>query len=366
MAKSAQNSELEHGVPRRSLRLYRWFSSQIQDLDPGCFAQVMATGVISNAFFLMGFGQMSDVMFDINLVACPGFFILLLLRSLFFPRRLWADLTNPYRTFAFFTLVAATNVIAVGLDLRAQTFVPVMLWIFSFSLWLILINFCFAVLAFTDTAAGAHMVHGGWLLAIVATQSPVTSGQIVAEQVGPLGPPVLVLLHMLWGIGLGLYGVLVVLLFSRIFYSTLRPEDLNPSLWIAMGAAAITTNAGSILILAETNLPYFQHMRSFIDGVTLLMWTWATWWIPILLLLGIWKHLICRAPLNYTPALWSLVFPIGMYALATQRFSLASHFTAFQSISRVIVWVALGVWAATAAGLLSALRRRLLRASSSP
>ena len=31
---------------------------------------------------------------------------------------------------------------------------------------------------------------------------------------------------------------------------------------------------------------------------------------------GIWRHLVRRVPLTYTPALWSMVFPLGMYAAA--------------------------------------------------
>jgi tellurite resistance protein TehA-like permease len=49
--------------------------------------------------------------------------------------------------------------------------------------------------------------------------------------------------------------------------------------------------------------------------------------------------------------LWSLVFPLGMYALASLRLSLASDFPPLSAISRVMVWVALAAWAATAAGL---------------
>ena len=49
--------------------------------------------------------------------------------------------------------------------------------------------------------------------------------------------------------------------------------------------------------------------------------------------------------------LWSLVFPLGMYALASLRLSLATDFPPLRSISLTMVWVALAAWAATAAGL---------------
>jgi tellurite resistance protein TehA-like permease len=98
-------------------------------------------------------------------------------------------------------------------------------------------------------------------------------------------------------------------------------------------------------------MPFLHSMRPFIDGVTLIMWAWSTWWIPLLLLFGIWKHGVCRVPLIYTPMFWSLVFPLGMYALASLRLSLAADFPPLRAISYSMVWVALAAWVATSAGL---------------
>jgi len=98
-------------------------------------------------------------------------------------------------------------------------------------------------------------------------------------------------------------------------------------------------------------MPFLHSMRPFIDGVTLIMWAWSTWWIPLLLLFGIWKHGVCRVPLTYTPMFWSLVFPLGMYALASLRLSLAADFPPLRAISYSMLWVALAAWVATSAGL---------------
>ena len=115
--------------------------------------------------------------------------------------------------------------------------------------------------------------------------------------------------------------------------------------------AAISTNAGTTLILTESGMPFLDSMRPFIDGVTHILWAWASWWIPLLVLLGIWKHGVCRVPLTYTPMLWSLVFPLGMYASASLRLSLAADFAPLRSVSRAMLWIALGAWVATPAGL---------------
>jgi tellurite resistance protein TehA-like permease len=182
---------------------------------------------------------------------------------------------------------------------------------------------------------------------------------------GGLNSAVFVLIHMLWGVGLGLYGIFVTLFAYRIFFFDVEPDDITPLLWVVMGAAAITANAGSTLILTESGMSFLLSMRPFIDGVTLIMWAWATWWVPLLLLFGIWKHGICRVPLTYTPMLWSLVFPLGMYALASLRLSLAVDFPPLRSISHAMVWVALAAWAATSFGFAFASWRSFLEFTQS-
>lgn len=337
-------------------KLGAWSDSQIATLYPGCFALVMATGIISNALFLEGHRAWSAVLFAVNLIAYPWLVFVTILRLLRFRQALRSDLFNPRLVFSFFTIVAGTDVFGVGLHLRGFATAALLLWLFGLFVWFILIYFSFAVLTFLNTAHGANVVHGGWLIAIVGTESLVILGTLIAPAVGDLGRTVFVLIHMLWGVGLGLYGIFIVLFAHRIFFFDVEFDDITPLLWVVMGAAAITTNAGSTLILTESGMPFLQSMRPFIDGVTLIMWAWATWWIPLLLLFGIWKHGVWHVPLAYTPMLWSLVFPLGMYALASLRLSLAADFPPLRAISYSMVWVALAAWIATAVGLVTASR----------
>ncbi len=349
--------------PPRSLgsALAAWISNEIATLYPGCFALVMATGIISNALFLEGYRGWSAGLFAVNLVAYPLLVLATILRFIRFPRASWADLINPRLVFSFFTIVAGTDVFGIGINLRGFGTVALLMWLFALAVWFVLIYFSFSVLVFLNTAHGANVVHGGWLIAIVGTESLVILGTVIAPSTGSLSAAVFVLIHMLWGVGLGLYGIFVTLLAYRIFFFDVEPDDITPLLWVVMGAAAITANAGSTLILTDNGMLFLHSMRPFIDGVTLIMWAWATWWIPLLLLFGIWKHGICRVPITYTPMFWSLVFPLGMYALASLRLSLAADFPPLRSISGAMVWVALAAWAATGFGFASASWRSFRR-----
>ena len=331
-----------------------WLSKFIATLYPGCFALVMATGIISNLFLLEGRRGISDTLFVVCAVAYPWLVVASLARLARFAPAVWADLTDPRLVFAFFTFVAASDVFGIGLDLRGHTDMARWLWLVALTLWIVLIYLSFGVLTFLNHTHRATVIDGGWLIAIVGTESLVLLGARIAPHLGDFGPSVFVLIHMLWGIGLGLYAIFVTLFAYRIFFFAFEPADITPLLWVVMGAAAISTNAGSTLILADSTMPFLASMRPFIDGVTLIVWAWATWWIPLLILFGIWKHGACRVPVRYTPALWSLVFPLGMYALASLRLSLAADFAPLHAISQAMMWIALAAWVATAAGFVAA------------
>lgn len=345
--------------PKPPPRFVAWLRDQISDLFPGYFALVMATGIISNTLYFEGQPGLSDLLFSVNLFAYAWLVLLTVLRIVRFRAALWADLTNPALVFSFFTIVAGSNVLGIGMNLRGFGEAALAMWTFALVLWFCLIYFSFAVLTFLNTAHGANVVHGGWLIAIVGTESLVILGAALVPAQGDAAPLLFVFIHMLWGVGLGLYGIFITLFAYRIFFFDVGPEDITPLLWVIMGAAAISTNAGSVLIMSDSGVPFLISMRPFIDGVTLIMWAWATWWIPLLIMFGIWKHGAHRAPLVYTPMLWSLVFPLGMYALASLRLSLAAEIPALKTIAQAMVWVALTAWIATASALAGSIWRGL-------
>jgi tellurite resistance protein TehA-like permease len=340
---------------RPSLRLpplfLAWIDGQIETLYPGSFAVVMATGVISNALFIDGSHGFSDLLLRANALAFLWLAILTTLRAVRFPRALWSDLINPRLVFTFFTLVAGSNVLGESLDLRGLAAAAFYLWLFALVVWFVLIYLSFAVLMFLNAEHGADVIHGGWLLAIVGTESLAVLGTAVALSTDSIRPAVFVLAHMLWGVGLGLYAVYMTLFIYRIFFFEIEPDDVTPALWVIMGAAAISANAGSALILTNTDMRFLQVMLPFVDGVTLIIWAWATFWIPVLLLFGIWKHWVRGVPLTYTPLLWSIVFPLGMYSVATVRLSLASSVPGLQQVSHAMLWIAVAAWAVGIAAL---------------
>lgn len=342
-----------------------WCRERVATLYPGYFAVVMATGIISNAMFFESHRGWSDALFAINSGVYAVLLLMTLVRIVRFPGAVWRDLTDPRLVFTFFTLVAATDVLGVGFGLRGFVTLAPAMWIAALAVWLALIYLSFATLIFFNTAERANIISGGWLIAIVATEAVAIHGVVVSPVFGAAAPLVVLFAHMMWGVGVVLYGVFIVLFAHRLFFSDVRPQDLTPILWVVMGAAAISTNAGAVLAVTDAALPFLQTMRPFVSGVTLIMWAWATWWFPLLIVLGVWTHVVHRVPLTYTPLFWSLVFPLGMYALASLRLSHVIGVSLLADLSAVMVWIALAAWALTAAGLAAVSWRQVQQAGAS-
>jgi tellurite resistance protein TehA-like permease len=270
---------------------------------------------------------------------------------------IWADLLNPRQVFAFFTLVAATDVLGVGIMLRGWAALAAAMWLAVFALWLVLIYAGFAVFAFLNTGREADLIHGGWLIAIVGTESLVIAGTLLARLSDAPEPLIFLMTYMLWGIGLVLYAIYFTLFAHRIFFLAFEPDDVTPLLWVVMGAAAIIANAGTALIASGGEPAFLRNMEGFIDSVALIAWTWAAWLTPLMAFMGIWKHGVRRVPILYTPALWALVFPLGMFSVASFRLSPVTGMPELRAISVGMAWIAFGAWSATGIGLLMALRK---------
>ena len=126
---------------------------------------------------------------------------------------------------------------------------------------------------------------------------------------------------------------------------------MDPTTWIAAGAMAITALAGSNLLEARAASPRIDRIAPVIEALVILSWATATFWLPLLLAIGIWRHVVHRIALRYDPSYWALVFPLGMYGAATFAMRAAIGPDDVEWLPRMIFVLALGAWTMAFVGL---------------
>lgn len=321
---------------------------RIRDLHPGAFAFVMATGILSSAEQLLGASWLSTVFL---MVAITGYVVLCLLflfRLIRFSSEVWADTARPARAFGFFTFVAGSNVIAIRIASAAVIGAAQVLAVAGAVAWLLLAYGILARVVLAERKPEPEAaVNGTWLIWVVGTQSVSIAASVLGIGLG-LQPRVAALIAVsLWAFGALLYLLLMGIILARLVLAPLDPVEASPPYWISMGATAITVLAGAELLGLPRDLPSLAASRSSVEGITLFLWAFGTWWFPFLVLLTIWRYRRLTQPV-YEQTLWSMVFPLGMYAVATDAYGRAADLPLLPGIAAAEVWLAVAAWVVVA------------------
>jgi len=351
------------------LRFKRGKADELETLHPAYFALVMATGIVALAADLHSVPLVPIALFWLNAFFFAALVVATVARLLRYPDAFVADVRSHSRGVGFFTIAAAAGVFGNQLVLQMGAIgVAMIFWAVTGLLWLVATYGVLAVLTVQlDKPSLATSLNGGWLVWVVAAQSlSILTVLILPSGVSAdLQQPLMFAALTLWLSGGAQYLWMITLIFFRCTFLSMSPEDLTPPYWINMGAAAISALAGATLLEHSTLSPIVIDVAPFIKGFTLAYWAIGSAWIPMLLLLGIWRYLIRHVPLTYGPLYWGGVFPLGMYSVCTFHLAKILGTSFLLPLSGGFMIVAIFAWGVTFAGLIDSRLRPTPRAPSS-
>jgi tellurite resistance protein TehA-like permease len=316
----------------------------VRDLYPGYFALVMATGVCSTAMREVGQEVLSVALLVAAVVAFAVLCAALGWRIVRYPRRVLEDLGAADRAFAFFTIVAACNVLGVRLASDGHRVAAIGLAALGAAVWLAL-TYTIPVRLILGPRPRPVLagVNGTWFIWVVGTQSIAVSAAVLDRPADGHARLTALIAVLMWSVGVVLYLVVATLVLTRLLLLEVRPDDLTPPYWVTMGATAITV-LGAAQILAMAPAPAVTVARPVVAGLAVVLWAFGTWLIPLLVAFGVWRHGRHRVRLAYLPSFWSIVFPLGMYAVASMTLGTVAGLPIVEAIGRAWTVVAVAAW----------------------
>lgn len=324
-------------------------NKQIKELPPVYFALVMATGIVSIGCHLLDFTWLASLLFYLNNINYTVLLVLLIARVILFPQAFIADLSNSTQGPSFLTGVAGSGMLGIQYCLIGKVFTPaIILWLIAFAAWVFFI-YSFLLIRITRSHKPdlENGLNGGWLLIVVSTQSLSILGSQLSAHIFLQTNVSLLFTLAAYLLGFFFYIILVAIIFLRMTFDPMKPQELTPPYWVLMGAAAITALAGAILIQSINEAGIYTDWAATLKSLSLLAWIVATWWIPLLFILEIWRHFIKKVSFTYKPVNWDTVFTLGMYTVCTIQLARALQTSFLMVAPQVFIYIALLAWIIT-------------------
>ena len=364
------------------------FLGYVKTMPSGAFAFVMATGVVSVGMKLIDLGAWTTwLSYFLWACALGGWLFLtfsLVLRAVLHWDDLDHDFGNAATGFGYFTLPAGTLVVGIRFAAQGLWIWATVIWLLGATIWLF---FAYAIPwlvierthhlqrgakrqtpaypsagkppsvtgpvvgnedmegAAASTRSLLSHVNGVWFVWTVSTQSVSILAAFLQLHYRGGGQEFFTVIAVItWATGLGLYLAVFIAFIMRVIRQGISPVDLDPSLWVVMGALAISCLASGRLVAMDSSVALAAAIRPLASGTGIFLWGLNTWLVVGLLLLGLWRHLGRGVSFRYVTTLWAMVFPMGVYSVASMTVGSVEKVAIIAWFGKVFIWVALVAW----------------------
>lgn len=301
----------------------------------GAFNVVMATAIVSIAAFNAGLEVLSVVLLWVAVAAFVSLAALDLSLARH-PLALMRRAAQPGQGFHALGFVADQTVLGVrivGSGTAGLTIAAVLLACGSV-LWVLIL----VAVAAEHGRGGVRKPRGEWLLTVVATEGlAILAARIAALEHAPA-------LHaaatVLWIAGGLAYGVAGGLLARRALQPDFGLGNITPDWWIVMGAPAIWCVAAVSVTGAYPGT----------IGAAAAIVAWGLASVMLIVIAAADALRARRLGVGFTPERWTMVFPLGMYSVASWALGHSLDAAWLSEVGRLWLGVAFAAWAAVALG----------------
>lgn len=332
---------------------------------PEYFAMVMATGIVATGLRLDGWPGASDALVAVAAavwLAATGATGERLVRS---PAALRADGTAPGRGFAWYTVVAACVVLGSCLARLGGPGVPAAAALAGVGVaaWLAVTGLVPARFARRAARPDLQSITGSLYLWPVATQSvAIAAAVLAADGVLPAEPGVIIAI-VAWSVGVVLYIGTLALVATRLARAGPGPAGTRAAYGITMGAAAISVLAAALIVRVPAAAAG-RAAASVVKDIGVVLWSAGSAFYLVLAVVTASWWIRTRSRPGYQPSTWVIVFPLGMYAVASWQLGAATELSFIHRVGIIAVWPAALAWASTSAALVVSMAVSARRAVS--
>jgi tellurite resistance protein TehA-like permease len=313
---------------------------------------VMATGIVATGVRQDGWRGAFDALVVIAAAVWIAAISATLVRLARSSAGLRADASAPGQAFAWYAMVASCVVLGSCLARLGGPGAPAAEALAGVALatWLVVTTLVPARFARRAARPNLSSITGSWYLWPVATQSLAIAAVVLgADGELPAGPAVIAAI-VAWSAGVALYLVTSILVATRLARAGPGPAGTRAGYWVAMGAAAISVLAAA-LIVRVPGAAAAQDAGRELKAAGVLLWSVGTALYLVLVVATARWWIRTRSRPDYQPSTWVIVFPLGMYAVASWQLGAATGLTFLHRVGTVTVWPAALAWAAVCAAL---------------
>jgi C4-dicarboxylate transporter/malic acid transport protein len=301
----------------------------VTNLSPLWFTSVMGTGILAlcaalSPIHLAVLAGLSVVFWAGATSLLAGLLVLWLVQALLRPDRVHATLRDPLVAqswgappMACFTI--ATGFLLIGAPRLGETIcLPA-----AQALWLagvggsIFSALAVPYLMFTSHQVSLETTYGSWLLPVVPPiVASVPGALLVSSWPSAWQGSMLALAYALWGLGVALAAILIVLFYSRLAYYKVPEGVLVTTLWLVVGPLGQSVAGINALGTAAGHVwpALAPALRAAGLAYGLPVWGFGLYWLTLAILITV---RAARTRFPFALGWWAFTFPVGVMTTGT-------------------------------------------------